>query len=161
PTTALPEQMINCREAESLLFAGRDGALDEDRRAVLAEHLQRCPACRATEAALAGPAEAWRRAHAAVPAAAVEPEQQASRRRIRAGDAPQTSPARWARPLGVSLAAAAILTVAAWLAPHWLQRDSSTPGREWTYVSYVTVETASDAAMVYEDPDTGWLLVWV
>src|SRR5688572_27431365 len=79
---------MNCREAEPLIFAARDGALDENRRAALAGHLGQCPACRAMAAELEAAAVSWRAADGAATLPAVEVEWHAIRRRIR-GEQPE------------------------------------------------------------------------
>ncbi len=110
---------------------------------------------------MAESAGAWRAQAASVSTPDAEHEWFAIRRRIRSGEKPQSVPLAWLRPAGFGLAAAAAVALAVMLAPRSQKSESSTPGRDSTYVSYVTVESASDSTMVYEDPDSGWLVVWV
>ena len=156
---------MTCREAEPLIFAARDGALDELRRAALAEHLGQCAACRAMQAELEDAATSWHAADAVIKTPAVEVEWHAIRRRIR-GDqtGTVTTAARWLRPLWWSLATAtgaAALAMAIFAGPRWFQPGSTGATSGSGYVSYVVVENTSDATMVYEDEQSGWLVVWV
>jgi anti-sigma factor RsiW len=154
---------MNCREAENLIFAARDGALDQNQRAALASHLTQCPACRAMPAELETAAVSWRAADATARVPAIEVEWHAIRRRIR-GETPEAAlaGARWLRPLlwGVSAAAAA-LALTFLTNPARFRPAPATAARDAGYVSYVVVENTSAATMVYEDEQSGWLVVWV
>jgi anti-sigma factor RsiW len=150
---------MNCREAESLIFAARDGALDETRRAALAVHVAQCRACHEIQSELATAATSWRSADASAKVPAIEVEWHAIRRRIRGESqtAPVAGVARWWRPVFLGVGAAAALAFGAMLAPRWLGQE---PDAE-NYVSYVVVHNTSDDTMVYEDAESGWLVVWV
>lgn len=154
---------MNCREAESLIFAARDGALGEPQRATLAEHLGRCPACRELQATLDAAANAWRSADAGVPVPVVETEWHAIRRRIRAEQPDSASTtAWWRRPMWLGLTTAtAALALGLWVGPRWFQAEPTLAPRDAAYVSYVKVFNTSDETMVYEDAESGWLVVWV
>jgi anti-sigma factor RsiW len=156
---------MTCREAETLIFAARDGALVESQRASLAEHVAHCEACRRLQAELATAAGVWRARDAAVRVPAVEVEWHAIRRRIR-GEVLETTTAtawkRWLRPLAWSFStAAAALMLAVFVAPDWFRSQPTTARPDSSYVSYVQVFNTSDEAMVYEDAESGWLVVWV
>jgi len=152
---------MNCPDAEPLLFLARDGALDESRRRALAAHLEQCPDCRAAAAALAEAAEAWRRGSAVVPTPVIEKEWHAIRRRIRAGEEPASASGAWWRPAVLSLAGAAAIALVALFGNRGAGTEFSTPDRDSTYVSYVAVYGGAENTMVYEDPNSGWLVVWV
>ena len=110
---------MNCREAQSQIFAARDGAPDESPRAALAGHVAHCAACRQIRDNLATALGAWRTdsTRAVVPDA--EREWHAVRRRIRGGAEAGSAPVRPSRsvfawlslPLGAAAAAAFALVV--------------------------------------------------
>jgi anti-sigma factor RsiW len=165
PIDLVPELQtaMNCREAENLIFAARDGALDQNQRAALASHLTQCPACQAMQAELESAAVSWRAADAATRVPVVEREWHAIRRRIRADEpAAASSSGRWLRPaLWGFAAAAAALAFALFVSPRWLPQDSTATSGDAAYVSYVKVFNTSAETMVYEDAESGWLVVWV
>lgn len=153
---------MNCRDAEPLILVERDGALDTSQRAALAAHVARCPACRAMQEELTHAVAAWRQRSAAVPVPAVEQEWHAIRRRLRGAHEPVISEMRWKRPAWWSVtAAAAVIVIAALLGPSWFGTTAPESERDWAYVSYVEVQNPTDSTMVYEDPQSGWLVVWV
>lgn len=152
---------MNCHDAERLLFSARDGALDVAQHTALAAHLAQCPACRTAETALAESAAAWRTASAAVPTPAIEKEWHAIRRRLRSGEPSTSGSSTWWRSTVLAVAGAAAVAAVVFLGPSPSKPDTSTPGRDSTYVSYVSVYGGAENTMVYEDPDSGWLVVWV
>jgi hypothetical protein len=108
-------------------------------------------------------ATAWRSADAATSVPVVEVEWHAIRRRIR-GEAPEAAsgPARWLSPLLWTMSTAtAALALAMFVVPRWFQEGSPVVSRDSAYVSYVKVFNTSDETMVYEDAESGWLVVWV
>jgi len=154
---------MNCHDAESLLFAERDGTLDESRRASLAAHVAGCASCQALQAELAQSAVAWRAADAAVATPDIDREWHAIRRRIR-NDAPAGGRAALGqRPWWVSVGAVtALVAIAAMFGTRWFRTDVHDPMANWAgYTSYVVVHNATDSTMVYEDQQSGWLVVWV
>lgn len=152
---------MNCRDAEKLIFAERDGALTETQRAALAKHLDDCAACRSVPTELAAATNAWRRAGAAASVPTVEIEWHAIRRRIRGEESASTETSGWRRPLGWSLAAAAAIALAAFVGPRWWQSHGAASTDDWAYVSFVEVHGSTESTMVYEDQQSGWLVVWV
>jgi anti-sigma factor RsiW len=154
---------MNCREAETLIFAARDGALDDTRRAALALHVAQCPACREVQAELENAATAWRAADHAAGVPAVEAEWHAIRRRIRGGTAsPETATGAWRLPSWLGIAATlAVVAFAAVFGTRWFRTDVADPLADPGYVSYVVVHNTSDTTMVYDDAESGWLVVWV
>jgi hypothetical protein len=156
---------MNCHDTESLLFAERDGTLHESQRASLAAHVAGCASCRAMQQELAQAASAWRSADASVATPAVETEWHAIRRRIRhevpvAGGAARGVVHRRPWPFALG-AVAALVLFAAVFGTRWFRTDMHAPLAGSDYVSYVVVHNATDSTMVYEDRESGWLLVWV
>src|SRR5688500_2627647 len=111
---------MNCREAQSRIFAERDGALNNSQRAALEEHVARCGDCQRIRDDLTTVFVTWRNDvnRAAVPNP--DREWHAVRRRIRGGAEPGTAqvsrPRRnlfaWlALPLGAAAAVAVALFV--------------------------------------------------
>ena len=152
---------MNCREAQSQIFAERDGALETTQRAALDSHLAQCDGCRQTREELTAALITWRTAvsHVTVPNA--EREWQAVRRRIRGGMEPgaerASRPRRnllaWiALPLGGVAAVALALLVSPQDRPT-VQASAPVPPN--------SVEVAGDDAttMVFVDEKSGWLFV--
>jgi|SRR5687767_14441391 len=154
---------MNCREAQSQLFAERDGALDTTQRAGLEDHLLHCGDCRRIRENLTAVIATWRTEVYQAPVPNAEREWHAVRRRIRGGDeagATHSSPSRrnlftWlAIPIGAAAAIAmAVLVVA----------PPATPDQAVTQMAQAnTVEVTGDNAttMVFVDDKSGWLFVW-
>src|SRR5688572_24931554 len=106
---------MNCREAQSQIFAERDGALDNTRRAALDGHMAHCSDCQRIRESLTAALVAWRTEANQVTVPDAEREWHDVRRRIRGGaeaGAGRVSPPRrnfftWvALPLGAAAAAA-------------------------------------------------------
>src|SRR6187549_930473 len=113
---------MNCREAQPHIFAERDGALDDLRRAALDGHLAQCDACRRIRDDLTAALTSWRADVNRVAVPDVEREWHAVRRRIRGGA--ETGAARSARPrrnlftwIAVPVGAAAALAFALFVSP--------------------------------------------
>lgn len=156
---------MNCHEAQTEIFAARDGAPGASPSAALDGHVAHCAACRQIRANLAAALGAWRTdsARAIVPDA--EREWHAVRRRIRGGAETGSALARPRRnlfawlslPLGAAGAAAVALVV--------LQQ----PRPSATLADFGDVVTArADAVeapghnastMVFVDDKSGWLIV--
>lgn len=157
---------MNCRSAQRLLSAERDGALAPTERAALDAHLEACADCRRFRAAVAGAAEAWRTSVASVPVPDIERAWQAIRRELRSGGVPAGGEARptpwfsrWVLPIG---AAAAVAVVAIVVAPRWGQAPvpEATAPREMARAEFVEVPGNASSSMVYVDDKSGWLVVW-
>lgn len=159
---------MNCREAQSHLFAEGDGALDHNQRVTLEAHVGQCPDCRRIRDDLTAALSAWRSAAATTPVPDVEREWHAVRRRIRGGAETGTAaPARPARPffpwLMVPVGAAAALALAVYIA---------SPKPEGTVTPAGSAESAPRIAradmvevpggastIVFVDNKSGWLFV--
>ncbi len=156
---------MNCREAQTQIFAARDGAPGAIPSAALDGHVAQCAACRQIRDNLAAALETWRSdsARAIVPDA--EREWHAVRRQIRGGaDAGATSarPRRsliawWSLPLGAAAAAAFAFVVLN------QERPAELPA---AFSDAVTaraddVEAPGNKAstMVFVDDKSGWLIV--
>lgn len=160
---------MHCHEAEELMFAARDRALPDLQRAALEQHVAGCASCRQAQAQLDEAASAWRVADAAVATPAVDREWYAIRRRLRAGVGATDTARRawWSAPRWLAVGSAAVAAAVALVfglrlgdretAEGGLIVQQPTPG----YVSYVVVYNSTESTMVYEEPETGWLLVWV
>lgn len=159
---------MNCRSAQPLLSAERDGALSPHERAGLEAHVAGCAECQRFQAAVAKAGGGLRVAAARVKVPDEERAWQDIHREIRAGR-PAAAKAwwnlgRWTLPVG---AAAAALAVVAVITPNWTGDDAA---QETTQVARVGqpqvaraefVEVGNDASsMVYVDDKSGWLVVW-
>lgn len=151
---------MNCPDAETLLQAGRDDALTAEQRAALDRHLAECPACRELQEDLRLAGEAVRAETASVPV----PDADAEWRRLRAnlhGAEVPVRPKRHFAPiiwLGAPLAAAAAVALAFFLqsprpaVPHDAVALAS--------VDFVEAGRADAPTMVYQDQQSGWVVVW-
>jgi anti-sigma factor RsiW len=154
---------MNCREAESLLLAERDGGLSAPQRADLAQHVTSCPACRQLRADLTVAMSAVRSEAARVRVPDIEQEWQSLRTKLRAT---RGAPAK-RRPLapviwfGAPLAAAAALALGYFsLRPPPRQVEIAPPLADLARADFVEVADADASTMVYVDKDSGWLVVW-
>ena len=154
---------MNCRAAQRLLSAERDGALAARERADLEAHVAGCADCRRVRAVVAGAIESWRTAHAEIAPPDAERAWQDISREIRTG-APVPADTRGFRGLprwALASGAAAALIVAATFGPRWLDDATATEPRRLEVARADYVETANNAAsMVYVDDKSGWLVVW-
>ncbi len=154
---------MNCRSAQRLLSAERDGAPASGARADLEGHLAACGECRQFRATIAEAADAWRASMAQIRVPDAERAWQEVRREIRAGDSrpARSAPwgARWLLPLG---AAAALAAVAVMVVPLWRQGPAATPEVHPRQVARNDVVEVPDggSSVVYVDAKSGWLVVW-
>lgn len=148
---------MNCRDAETLIFAERDGTLNDNQRADLARHLGDCAGCRQLRADLSAATDAWRARTAEV----AVPDAEAEWHKLRAqlhGSEVRTTPKRRIAPivwLATPLAAAAAIALAFFLQSAPAPETDATARAEF-------VEAGADDAttMVYTDKESGWLVVW-
>ncbi len=144
---------MNCREAETHLFADRSAdPASAPAAAALEVHLAQCPACRRLQSRLRSALDEWRTEAAATPTPDVEREWHAVRRRIRGAET-AAAPLRrfwpWLSvPLG--LGAAAALTILVWQRP---------PSRAEARADFVEVPGGKASTMVFVDEKSGWLIV--
>jgi len=151
---------MNCPEAENLLQAERDDALTVEQRASLDRHLTGCAACRELQSSLLLAGEAVRAEAAAVPVPDVDVEWRRLRSRLHGAEVPE-QPRRRLAPviwLGAPLAAAAALALAfIFQSP----RPNAAHGAvALASVDYVEAGRADASTMVYQDQQSGWVVVW-
>ena len=157
---------MNCREAQSQIFAERDGALENSQRVALDGHLTSCGDCRRIRENLTASLTAWRIEVIETPVPDAEREWHAVRRRIRGGA--EAGAVRDSRPrrnlfawVGIPLGAAAALAFGVFVS----SPSSSTvqPGeRSGSHVARAnSVEVPGNNAttMVFVDDKSGVLFV--
>ncbi len=157
---------MNCREAQDQIFAERDGAPNDNRRAALATHVAECAGCRQMRDNLAAALGMWRTEVEKVTVPDAEREWYAVRRRIRGGVAAgtETTTARSRRIISwvaVPIGAAAALAVALFVSPP--KSEIADPGAAVTHVaSAESIDVPSNTASttVFVDDKSGWLVVW-
>jgi hypothetical protein len=158
---------MNCREAQSRIFAERDDALDTSQRAALEAHVAQCGDCQRIRDDLTTALTTWRNNVNRVAVPNPEREWHSIRRKIRggveAGEAPR-SPARrnlfaWiALPLGAAAAVAVALFVALRPAPTAI--ESVKPIARIAHANSVEVPGDKASTVVFVDDKSGWLFVW-
>jgi hypothetical protein len=158
---------MNCREAQSQIFAERDDALDNTRRAALDGHLAQCDDCRRISADLTAALAAWRTEVSQVTVPNAEREWHAVRRQIRGGA--EAGAARVARPrrnlftwIGVPLGAAAALALGLFvLSPTSPPVESGThSAAHIARANSVEVPANNATTMIVVDDKSGWTFVW-
>jgi hypothetical protein len=159
---------MNCREAQSQIFAERDGALDNNQRAALEGHVASCAACRRVRDDFSAALTAWRNETANAPVPDAEREWHAVRRRIRGGAELGTAAAARSRRslfpwLALPLGAAAALIVALSVAPSNTDAPRgggsvSPPANQVARAESVEVPGRA-STMVFVDDKSGWLFV--
>src|SRR5687768_1213812 len=157
---------MNCREAQSRIFAERDGALDNPQRAALEEHVAHCGDCQRIRDGLTTVFTTWRNDVNRVAVPNPEREWHAVRRKIRggaeAGEAQQPRARRnlfaWlALPLGAAAVAVALF-VTLQTAPTVV--ESARPVVRIAHVNSVEVPGDNASTVVFVDDKSGWLFVW-
>jgi predicted anti-sigma-YlaC factor YlaD len=147
---------MNCRAAQRLLSADRDGALDTLERAGLDEHVAACAECRQFRVTLEVAAAELKTAATRVTVPDEDRAWQDIHREIRAGRPVAArswwAPVRWALPLG----AAALFAVVAFVP---MDRDDDGPPAAVARAEFVEVPNNS-SSVVYVDDKSGWLVVW-
>jgi hypothetical protein len=153
---------MNCREAQSYLFADRDDVL-ETQRVALDSHVAECTGCRRMRENLGAALTAWRVEVHQTTVPNVEREWYAVRRRIRGGvesGEVRLEPSRrnlftW---FAVPVGAAAALAFAFFVMP-----SSTNPVAEHAEhvarANSVQVPGNNAATMVFVDDKSGWLFV--
>jgi hypothetical protein len=158
---------MNCRSAQPLLLAERDGVLTPAQHAEIAQHVATCASCRQFRKDLAAALDDARAEVQQVPLPDIDAEWRAVQARINgAADAParrtekrRLAPIVW---FGAPLAAAAALALAL-----FVNRPvpSSTPMTASTteiaaHADYVEVADPNATPIIYTDKESGWLVVW-
>jgi hypothetical protein len=151
---------MNCPEAETLLQAERDNALTAEQRAALDRHLAGCDSCRELQGALRLAGETVRAEATNVPVPDADTEWRKLRASLHGAEVPE-QPRRRLAPviwLAAPLAAAAAIALAFIFqsprpnAPHGAVALAS--------VDYVEAGRADASTMVYQDQQSGWVVVW-
>ena len=157
---------MNCREAQSQIFAERDGALDITQRAELDRHIAHCGDCQRMREDFTAALASWRNEASQVTIPNAEREWHAVRRRIRGGEtgvARDSRPRRnlfaWiALPLGAAAAAAIALFVT--LQPGSIVLPGLEPTARIAHANSVEVPGDKATTVVVVDDKSGWLFVW-
>lgn len=151
---------MNCRDAENLLQAERDSALAAEQRTTLESHLAGCAACRELQGALRLAGEAVRAEVAAVPVPDADAEWRKLRASLRGAEVPEQPKRRLAPIIWLSapLAAAAAVALAFFLQSPRPAVPSD--AMALASVDYVEAGRADASTMVYQDQQSGWVVVW-
>lgn len=158
---------MNCRSAQPLLLAERDGVLTPAQHAELASHLAACASCRQFRTDLAAALDAVRADVQAVPLPDIGAEWRAVQAKIDGGAAAATSrrakrrlaPVVW---FGAPLAAAAAVALALFVnrpVPTALPTMAN-GGELAAHADYVEVADPNASPIIYTDKESGWLVVW-
>lgn len=157
---------MNCRSAEPLLLAERDGVLTPAQHAELASHVAACASCRQFRADLAAALEAVSADVQTVPLPDVDVEWRAVQAKISGGPAAERSAAsgnekrRLAPVVWISAPLAAAAAVALAL---FVQRPVPAPSPDGVIAAradYVEIADPKATPIVYTDKESGWLVVW-
>lgn len=148
---------MNCRDAETLLLAERDGVLPATQHAELTAHVTTCPGCGQFRAALVDSALFLKADAANVVVPDIEQEWSSVRARL---GKPGSTKVR--RPLAPVIWFAAPLAAAAALvfAFRGTETDVGAHTPQVAQASYVEAGDATASTMVYVDKESGWLVVW-
>lgn len=151
---------MNCRAAQRLISAERDGVLSRGERTALEAHVAGCAECTRAREALAAAAAAWTKVDRSVPTPDVERAWQDIRRAIRTDGGRETRPAGawWMRALwaGVPAVGAAVVALMVFSGPKPVAPDVA--AASWD--QFVEVDEASSNAVVFVDETSGWVVVW-
>lgn len=154
---------MNCREAEKLLLAERDGVLSPAQHAALGEHTAACPACHALQADLTAAMTALRTDADRLPIPDADEEWRLLQVEIRAQQRRQsvrggTAVIKW---FGTPLAAAAALAFAFYVGRATAPRPAAEFAvPEMARAEFVEVADTSATPIVFRDEESGWLVVW-
>ena len=158
---------MNCREAQSRIFAERDGVLDTPQRSALEDHIAHCGDCQRIRDELTSVFTSWREDVNRVLVPNPEREWLAVRRRIRGGteggtahvSRPRRNVLAWlALPLGAAAAVAVAFFVS--LQPAATVIDSAKPVARVAHANSVEVPGDNASTVVVVDDKSGWLFVW-
>lgn len=145
---------MNCNDAERLILAERDGPLPSAQENQLSAHLEGCASCRRVRLDLREGFAAWSQqtAAVAVPDAREAWNELRSARRTPRAPAPRPV-VRWLQ-FGVPLAAAAMLAVML------VRPTAPVSDNAMARVQYVEPGSPGASTLVYEDRESGWLVIW-
>ncbi len=148
---------MNCTRAEHLLLATRDGPSPSGEIRPLRDHLAGCTACRRLHEDLQAGFAGWTAETAAFSVPSAGEEWRAVRARLRGSGRIQPS-TTWIR-LGLPLAAAAAFAFLLVRSP-WREPAPAPTGSSLARVDYVVPGNAGASTFVYEDRESGWLVIW-
>jgi len=153
---------MNCREAETLILAERDGVLTPVQHAALERHVAGCEKCRQWQHEVAQAMETVRADMANVRVPDVETEWRAVQAKIGAPDTMskkrRLAPVIWmTAPLAAAAAVALAFLVTRPVAP---QSESTGLVSAQVQADFVDVADPNATAVVYTDEESGWLVVW-
>ncbi|HLP24648.1 MAG TPA: zf-HC2 domain-containing protein [Acidobacteriota bacterium] len=153
---------MNCRSAEPLLLAERDGVLTPAQHADLVQHVAACASCRQLRTDLATAMDAVRVEAQAVPLPDIDAEWRAVEAKINGNAAAGTAhhkrrlaPIVW---FSAPLAAAAAVALAL-----FVNRPVPVIPSEGVIAAradFVEVADPKATPIVYTDKESGWLVVW-
>lgn len=158
---------MNCREAQSRIFAERDGALDNPQRVALEEHVAHCGDCQRIRNDLTTVFTAWRNDVSRAAVSDTEREWHAIRRQIRGGAEAGTAQVSRSRrnlfawlavPLGAAAAVAVALFVS--LQPAPTVEEAAKPVARIAHANSVEIPGDNASTVVFVDDKSGWLFVW-
>jgi anti-sigma factor RsiW len=147
---------MTCRDAEHLIFAARDGALEETQRASLSSHLTGCASCRRVREQLEHGFAEWREATVSARVPNADLEWRKLERRINQPERRRPLLAWLALPAAIGAAAA----VALYVSPR--NPTTSIPTTQNTVAQTQVVPAAQSipSTVVYVDDKSGWTFVW-
>lgn len=158
---------MNCRSAEPLLLAERDGVLTPAQHAELAQHVAACASCRQFRADLAAALEGVRTEAHAVALPDVDAEWRGVQAKINGGAVgEQTAAPRKKRRLApvvwlsAPLAAAAAVALALFVQRPVPVPTTTSEGVIAARADFVEVADPKATPIVYTDKESGWLVVW-
>jgi predicted anti-sigma-YlaC factor YlaD len=149
---------MNCVHAQHLLLAERDGPLPSREAMDLEGHLKGCPSCRQLHADLRTGFADWKAHTAGVPVPDIREAWRDLRTAREAEHVPHPA-ATWFR-IGLPLAAAAAFAFLLVQAPWRPASPAVADGAAIAHVNYVEPGTAGTSTLVYEDRESGWLVIW-
>lgn len=151
---------MNCRNAQSLLSAERDGPLEASERTRLDQHVSECAACRRMREELTAATATWRRVSSEVAIPDAEREWHALRHSIRnGGSASRVRTVIRLAGWGIPVAAAALLAAVFFTGKSPVADPASSLQRV-AQVESVEVGDGRATPVVFLDQETGWLVVW-
>ncbi len=158
---------MNCRSAEPLLLAERDGVLTPAQHAELARHIAACADCRQFRADLAAVLADVHAEAQAVPRPDVDAEWRAVQAKINGGAAGggRAAPHKKARLapivwISAPLAAAAAVALALFVQRPVPMPAATSEGVIAARADFVEVADPKATPIVYTDKESGWLVVW-
>lgn len=147
---------MNCREAEHHIYAERDGALNANQRAGLAEHVSRCAACQKTQQVLSTAVRRWSAATLDAQIPDMDREWAKLRREIRSETEPVRTRLGW---IAIPIAGAAAVAIGLYLAPIRGPKNLPTDAIAVAASESATSSPDTTSTVVYVDDKSGWTFV--